>query len=83
MKFIITSFVSTHMKRNEKHTYLCSNIHNTCAHLYHTFHKFQDISQQQHHRAFDWFLNPTNTFTHSLFSKYTNNLLITELNNLQ
>lgn len=69
----------------EKNTlvFVCSRIHNIYQHLNHTFHKFQDISQQQHQRAFDWILNPANTFIHSLFSRYTNNLLITEVNNLQ
>lgn len=65
------------------HLSLSVAIHNIYAHLYHTVHKFQDISQQQHQRASDWFLNPANTFIHSLFSRYTNNLLDTEVNNLQ
>lgn len=42
-------------ERKMKNTlvFVCIHIHDIYAHLYHTFHKFQDISQQQHQRAFD------------------------------
>lgn len=74
-------------KKNKKHTTqltLFVAIYIIYMHICITFHKFQDISQQQHQRALIDLspLKYIHSFIHYFF-RYTNNLLITDVNNLQ